>query len=131
MVDVLDSTVQMGCGFLVDDDGIGAGLGESLDEVFRRLDHEVGFDGQARQGAQAFKSQRAEGNIGNEAAVHYVDLEPVDARRFNLPNLLTQTSEIRRKYGGRYVDHDSPFVAGLSFLAAASSRNQLTLPSTG
>jgi len=131
VVDLLNGAVQVRRRLLVDDDCIRAGFGEPLDEIFRRLDHEVGLDGQARQWPQAFDGQRAESNIGNEAAVHHVHLESVDAGSLHRQNLFAQTHEIRRKYGRRYFGHNSPRVAGLSFLAAASSRNHFKLPPSG
>ena len=111
MVDLLNGAVKVRRGLLVDDDGIRAGLGEPLDEIFRWLDHEMGLDSQASERTQALNGRRAESDIWNKAAVHHVHLESIYSSGFERQHLLSQTRKVRRKYGRRYFGHCSPRVA--------------------
>ena len=89
--------MQVGRGFLVDDDGVGARVGKSLNKILGRRDHQVGFDGQARQRPQAADGDGSKSDVGHEAAIHHVHLKAVHTRRLHDLHLLAEAGEIRRK----------------------------------
>jgi hypothetical protein len=101
---MFEGAVQVGGGFLVDDDGVGARRGKRLDKILGRRDHQVGFDDQPRERPQGADSNRSKGDIGNEAAIHYVHLKAVHSCRFHLLHLLAEAGEIRRKNRWGYFD---------------------------
>jgi len=71
----LQRTVQMAAGFDLDGDHVGAGLGEGGDELVGVLDHEVAIEGKGGDGADGLNDGWAEGDVGDEVAVHDVDVD--------------------------------------------------------
>ena len=49
-------------------------LGEVGHVAFRLDNHEMSFEGQRRRAADGLDHQRANGDVGHEAAVHHVNL---------------------------------------------------------
>ena len=75
--DLLDGAVDMGASLVVEGDDVGACLGEGL-EVFLRLhDHQVDVEGLLGFLLDGLHHGDAKGDVGHEAAVHHVAVEPV------------------------------------------------------
>src|SRR5580704_13192428 len=73
--DVLEGAVQVAAGFVMDADPVGAGLGKGGDEFVGILDHQVAIEGQLGVFAQGGDDGRADGEVGDEVTVHYVDMD--------------------------------------------------------
>ena len=82
------------------DQGIGAGLGERLQEPVGMLDHQVDLQRQPRDRAQPPHDHRAEGQIRHEMAVHHVDVDPVGPGPLDLGHLLSQAGRVGREDRG-------------------------------
>lgn len=103
-VNLLDRPVEVGRGFLVDDDRVGARAREALDKIFRRLHHQVSLEEKAGDRPQGFESDRPERDVWDKAAVHDVNLDAIDAGGFNGFHLLAEAREIGREDRGRNFD---------------------------
>ena len=102
---MLDGTVEMAAGLVVDADPVGSGIGKRGDEVVGILDHEVAIEGQACGLAQALDDRRAEGDVGDEVAVHDVDMDDGSATAFGCGNLVGEVREVGGQDGGEQLDH--------------------------
>ena len=74
--------MEVGAGFLVDGDDVCTCRCEVVDIAFGVFDHEVDVTDEGVgfvEGGEGFKSNCAEGDVGDEVAVHDVYVEPVDA----------------------------------------------------
>ena len=92
--DGLQRAVQVGAGLGVDQDVIGAGLDEVVDERIHGGDHQVDVEGQARVRAQAGDDRGAETDVGDEMTVHHVEMEPVGAGGLDGADLLGEAGEV-------------------------------------
>ena len=61
-------------------DDVGAGLAEVFDVAFRLDDHQVGVERARRQLAQVADDLGSPGDVGDEAAVHDVEVQVIGAR---------------------------------------------------
>ena len=80
----------------MNDERVCPGARELLDEILRRLDHQMHFQGQPREWSQACHGRRAKGDVRHEPAVHHVNLNAIDASGFDRLHLLCQSGEVRR-----------------------------------
>ena len=94
-LDLLDQAFQVHGGFHVNPQPVGPGRDESLDVALGILDHQVDVQGQSGGPAQGFGHRGADGDIGDEMAVHDVHVNPVDAGLLRFPDVLRQAAEIR------------------------------------
>jgi hypothetical protein len=67
--------MEMDAGFLVDGDPISAGIGEGWDEFVRAFNHEMAVERDLGNLAEGGDYGRADRKIGDEVAVHDVDVE--------------------------------------------------------
>ena len=86
----------MGADLLVDDDNVGASLGEIFDKSFRIGDHQVGFEGEPGAAAYRLDDHWPHGDVGHEMPVHDIDLDALRACCIRLAHLFTQAGEIGR-----------------------------------
>ena len=96
-LDLLHGPVQVNAPFLVNDERVRTGLGEGFEKLVGVVDHEMHFEGQPRDGPQPLDDDRAEGQVGNEVAVHYVDVNSVGPPLLRLAHLLCQAGHIGRE----------------------------------
>ena len=75
LCDVVEGAVKMAADLLVDAHHIGAGFGEVLDEVVGIFDHHVAVEGQAGDLAEGLDHGWAEGDVGDEVAVHDINVD--------------------------------------------------------
>ena len=95
--------MQVGTGFHLHGNDVGAGIGEVGDVVLRLHDHQVHVEGLARNRSQGLHDQGTDRDVGHEAAVHYVNVNPVSACLVDGTHVFAKTGEI----GGedRWRDH--------------------------
>ena len=73
---------------------IGAGVGEGRKIALRLDDHQVDVERLCRRAADRLQHDRPDGDVGDEAAVHHVDVDPVGAGGVDGAHLLAQSGEI-------------------------------------
>ena len=83
---------------------VGARLDERARVAVRLLDHQVHLDRQPRQLAHRLHHVRPEREVGDEMAVHHVDVDDIDLRLFHPLHLLLQLAEIGGKQAGGEAD---------------------------
>lgn len=66
----------VGC-FGVDGDAVRSGLGKALDVAARLVDHQVNVEVLRRVLRNLLDDELAEGDVGDEVAVHHIEVEPV------------------------------------------------------
>ena len=92
--------------FDVDGAAVGPGVPERLEIAGRVGDHQVAVEEQVGVLAQRGHHRWADGQVGDEVAVHHVDVQPVGAG-LDLADRLGQPPEVRRQDGGRHP-HGGP-----------------------
>jgi 23S rRNA (uracil1939-C5)-methyltransferase len=88
----------------VDDDDPAAGLDEAAEQVVGVLDHQVGLERHRHQGPDGGDDVGAEGEVGDEPAVHHVPLDAVDAGLLEGHALVAQPGEVGGEHGRGDVD---------------------------
>ena len=96
--------VDGGAGLGLDQQVIGAGLGEGGEIALRLDDHQMNVERLCRRAADGLQHDRADGDVGHETAVHHVDMDPIGAGRVDGADLLAQAREIGRQDRGRDED---------------------------
>ena len=87
----------MGAGLDVDDDDVATGLDVAGEQLVGVDHHQMGFEGNRHVGPTSRDDVRPEGQIGNENAVHHVELDSIDAGQLEVGTLLTEAGEIGRQ----------------------------------
>ena len=91
-------------GLGLDQQMIGAGLGEVGEIALRLDDHQMNVERLCRRAADRLQHDRPDGDVGHETAVHHIDMDPVGAGRVDGADLLAQAREIGRQNRGRDDD---------------------------
>ncbi len=78
--DLLEGFEDRVFGFGVDGDEIGAGFGEGVDVEMRVVEHQVDVEKEFRAFAKGGDGGGAEGEVGDEMAIHDVDVEPAEGK---------------------------------------------------
>jgi hypothetical protein len=99
VADLREHTVQMDRRGRLrgDQQMIGSGLDKCTEIALRLNDHQVHIKRLLRAASHRFDNHRAERNIRHEAAVHYVNVDPVGASQIDGTNLVGEMCEIRRQ----------------------------------
>ena len=71
----MESAVEVNAGFLMDGDPVDASFGEGGDKSVRPFDHEVAIEGDLGGLAKRRDYRWADRKIGDEVAIHDVDVE--------------------------------------------------------
>jgi hypothetical protein len=87
--------VDRGTGLGLDQQVVGAGLGEGGEIAIRLDDHQMHVERLCRRTANGLQHDRPDGDVGHEAAVHDIDVDPIGARRIDGADLFAQSREIR------------------------------------
>ena len=103
--DLLEGAVQVAADLLVDGHHVGAGFGEGGDEVVGVLDHQVAVEGEFGDGAEGLDHGRAEGDVGDEVAVHDVDVDDGAAAALGRCDFVGQVGEVGGEDGECQFDH--------------------------
>ena len=81
----------------MDGDRVGAGFGELFQIRVHRRDHQVDVEGLCSVPPQRLHHRRSDGEIGDEMAVHDIDVDPVGAGFVDRAHLFAETREIGRE----------------------------------
>jgi hypothetical protein len=116
ILDLVHGTVQVdGGGILtVDGNDVGTSLGEVRDTLLGLDDHKVTVEDLVRDRANRVDHERADGDVGDEAAIHHIDVDPLGTSLVDGLNLLTKPGEVGGKDGRG--DNDGVLVAGSNAL---------------
>src|SRR5208337_3639387 len=101
----LERAVQVRAGLVVDTEPVGSRFGKGGDEFVGVIDHQVAVEGQAGGLAQAGNHGRAEGQVGDEVAVHDIDVDGRAAAALGCGDLIGQAGKIRGEDGGQQLNH--------------------------
>ena len=104
--DHLQRAIQVTVGLGVHGDDVGAGLGVLREVGLRRIDHQVHVERLRGVLADGADHRRAERQIGDEVAVHHVDMHEVATGFVDGAHLLAQSGEVGRE--DRWRDTDGP-----------------------
>ncbi len=96
--------VNRGPGLALNEDTICPGIGEVGKVTFRLDDHQVDVERLRRRPAYSLQHDRPDRDVGHEATVHYIHMNPVGAGCIHCADLLPQTREICRQHGRRDDD---------------------------
>jgi len=99
-------------GLQVHDQQVGARLDKSPRIAVRLLDHQVHLEGQPRQLAHRLHDLRPERKVGDEVAVHHVEVNGIDLRSLDPLHLLLDLPQI----GGEQVGGEADGSHGRLFL---------------
>ncbi len=105
-LDQVQRPVQMPAGLLMHRYPIDSGFGECRNELVRILDHQVAIQRQIGHLAQRFYNRRPDRKIGNEVAVHDIDMDDTRPALACGAYLLAQSSKISRKNGRSQFDQN-------------------------
>ena len=99
-MDFVDAAVCGVGGFVVKRHDVGARFDEALDVAFGFDDHQVYVERFGRRLPDEFQDGESERDVGNEDAVHYVDMYPLGGTFVDHPRVAVEVAEIGRKHGG-------------------------------
>ena len=100
-------------------DDVAARLGEVRHAELRLDDHKVRVERLVRHRAERVDDERPDGDVGHEASVHDVDVDPVAARLVHRLHLRAEVREVRAQDGGA---HDDVVLAELVDARSVSGR---------
>ena len=84
---------------------VGSGFGEVGEEGVGVLDHHVAVEGEFGDGAQGLHHGRAEGDVGNEVAVHDVNMENGGSAALGCRDFVGKVREVGGEDGCGQFDH--------------------------
>ena len=102
--DPLERAVEVAARLDVDRHPLDAGRGQAGDQGVGVADHEVGVERELAAGGEALHHRRAESEIGDEAAVHDVEVEQVGAGTLDVGHLTGEVGEVGRQQRRRDAD---------------------------
>ena len=127
--DVLEGAVQVAADLLLDGDHVGAGLGEGGDEGVGILDHQVAVERELGDRADGLDHGRAEGDVGDEVAVHDVDVDDGAAAALGRGDFVGEMGEVGGEDGECQFDHlgapESKSISGVSEVLAESRSSRV------
>src|SRR5260370_22818682 len=123
--DLLDDAVQVRANLLVNDNHVGSGLREILDVSFGVGNHQMGFEREPGAAVHFLDDHWSHCNIGDEMAVHNIDLDALAAPCLGLAFLFAETGEVGGKYGG---DETNPIKQPLSRISINRFCNYAVYP---
>ena len=95
LLDELQRPVDMRAGLGMHRDDIGAGLGKLGDERVHRRNHQMNVEGQRRAVPQGRDNVRTDRNVGDEMAVHDIDVDVIGACLVDGLHFVAEAGEIR------------------------------------
>jgi len=104
----------MRTGFRVHRKPIGARLAKRLDEGIDRRNHQMHVERSLGVGPDRLDHHRSDGDIGNEVAVHHIDMDEIGARLLHRFHFRTQRRKVGGKNGWCDSDGHSSIKAGFS-----------------
>lgn len=86
--------MEVGCCFDVDGDVVGSGVDKFGDVAFRLGDHEVAVECDADGAAECGDDGEADADVGDEYAVHDVDVERVGTSVLGFAGVFSEPCEV-------------------------------------
>ena len=86
--------MEVRAGLGMDGNDVRAGLGEGVEEGVDGRDHQVDVERLRRVRAKRLHHARADRQVGDEMAVHDVDVDPVGAGRVDRADFLAELREV-------------------------------------
>ncbi len=127
MRDLLEGAVKVAADLLVDGHHVGAGFGEGFDEVVGIFHHHVAVEGEFCDRAEGLDHGRAEGDVGDEVAVHDVDVDDGAATALGCCDVVGEVGEVGGEDGECQFNHlGSAPAASLSVEGTLNSRVPLS-----
>lgn len=80
--------------FHMDRDLVGSRSNKGFDMLVRVVEHEMNIEEKRRLRAEVFDDLRTESEVGNEVAVHDIDVQPLDPGRFGCIDSVDKTAMI-------------------------------------
>ncbi len=120
MGDLLEGAMEVAADLLMDGHHVGAGFGEGVDEVVGVFDHHVAVERELGDGAEGLDHGRAEGDVGDEVAVHDVDVDDGAATALGGGDFVGEMGEVGGEDGECQFDH---LLLLLGSLAASGPEN--------
>jgi VWFA-related protein len=105
MDDLLQGAMEMLADLLMNAHQVGSRFGEVLDERVRIFDHHVAVERQLGHGPKRLDHRRSEGDVGDEVAVHDIDVEDGGSAAFGRGDLVGEMREVRGEDGSCQFDH--------------------------
>ncbi len=96
--------MEVGRGFDVDGQDVGPGIDVFVEVLLRSFDHEVNVDRYIDRPFCGLYHRCAERQVGDEVAVHDIDVDPIGSALDDGDDLIRQPIKVRSQYGRR--DHD-------------------------
>merc|ERR1719163_1990927 len=111
VLDLVDGAVEVdgGRALRVHGDDVRASLGEVRDAELGLDDHEVGVENLVGDGAERVDDEGTDGDVGDEATVHDIDVDPLRAGLIDSLDLFAEGGEVGGEDGGG--DDDGVLVA--------------------
>ena len=99
IADMRQGAVQMDrrAGLAMDEQMIGAGLGEIVEIMLGLDDHQMDIDRFRRRLAHRLDDDRADRDVRHKAPVHHIDMDPVGAGAVDRAHLVGEPAEIGRQ----------------------------------
>ena len=86
-------------------DDVAPGIAELLRIPLRAVDHQVDIQRQRRHRADGLHHRDADGDIGDEQAVHHIHMDIVGG--VDALNVAAEVGKVGRQNGRGYTDHES------------------------
>ena len=86
--------VKVRPGLGMDGDDVGPGLGEGVEEIVDRRNHQMDVERLGAVRAKRLHHRRADRQVGDEMPVHHVDVDPVGAGGVDRAHLLAEAGKI-------------------------------------
>ena len=103
--DEFEGAVQVAARLVVDADPVRAGVGKGGDKLVGVLNHQVAIERQFRMFPERGDDGRADGDIGDEVAIHHIDVDHGAATALGRGDFVGQAGEVGGKDGWNELDH--------------------------
>ena len=97
LFDTLNGAVQMGTGFRMHREIVGAGLGKVGNAGIRIRHHEMDVEGEGGHFSKRFDNGRADRQVRNKMPVHHVHVQQVGSRGFHRGDFVGQVRKVGRE----------------------------------
>ena len=118
-LDEAERAVEVPGGLVMHRNLVGARFDEDRRIGIGVRDHQVEIEGEAGDFTDGFYDRRPHREIGDEMAVHDVDVEHSGSAAFHLGDVLSEAGKVRREYGWDNLNHSMSNLTRLSRNAEA------------
>ena len=94
LMNLINRTMEMGAGFVVNRHHVSAQRSNLLDITFGVNNHQMNVEGLTTSASHCLENRKAEGDIGDEDTVHYIQMKPIGRGDVNHLYVIGQMKEI-------------------------------------